>query len=1047
MKKNLLYAKYAFWAVPFLGILPLEVHAERFLTEETRLTMSDDFRSANKTAGTAFLNDDFLSKGNDIRFNRNKESVQLVVRGRVTDGEDGQPLPGVTVRVKDSNQGTVTDVEGNYSIEVPDGNASLIFSFVGYVSQTVAVNNQTGINVSLEPDVETLEEVVVVGYGTQRKKDITGAVSSVSSKDFNPGVVVAPEQLMQGKVAGVNIVQDSGQPGAASTVRIRGANSISAGNEPLYVIDGVPMQFGSANLFVSGMQGSSPFSSQPSNPLNTLNPADIESIDILKDASATAIYGSRGANGVIIITTKSKNAGEALTYDTFVGTSSVRKTLPFLSADEYRNFAQRNELEFPDEGANTRWQDEIFRTGISHNHNLSFGGGSQNSDFRASVGYTSQEGVIVSSGLEKYTGRFNANHRAMEGRLRMGINMTYGRVMEDNTPISSNINNEGGNILKDALRWAPTLPVRNPDGSFYQLGELRINPVSWVEVDDERNSALFLGNANISFDILESLTFKVNLGNSNEAVERYTNVPDTHPAGETEGGRASINKLNNQSTLLETTLTFDKEFSANSSLTLLGGYSFQRFVSEYTFTEANRFVSSSVKWNLIQSGNILANTSYKSANRLESVFGRMNYKLMDRYLFTFTLRNDGSSRFGENNRWGLFPSGAFAWNIADEAFFTPTAISNLKFRAGYGITGNQEIPNDLFRQQLGIAGSAVYVLGGEAVPSVLPSNYANPDLQWEETSQLNLGLDFGIIDNRFTGSIDYYRKHTSNLLLQFNTAAPSVVENQWANVGEVENKGIELSLNAAIISTNNLSWDANVNFTRNRNEVLSLSNEEFSRDEIRTARLSGVVAEGAFTQIIRPGLPLGSFYGRQFTGFDENGMETYLDADGDGNADLVVIGNAQPDFVFGFSNNLRWKRFDLSATIRGVVGNDILNNTAAEFSYTNTTPGVNILRSALDTPVSRDQTAQFSSRWIEDGSYMRLDNVNIGYTFNTDNLPFIQRARLYVTGQNLLVLTNYTGFDPEVRTNTNQGGTAPIGIDYLAYPRPRVFQFGGSFSF
>lgn len=975
-----------------------------------------------------------------------KQPLEWSISGKVVSA-NGEPLPGVTVLLKGTTNGTVTSLDGTYNLSVPEEPGTLVFSFIGFSAQEKQFSGPATINVTLAEDVKSLEEIVVVGYGTEKRKDLTGAVSSVSEEDFNAGVVIAPEQLMQGKVAGVNIVQNSGQPGAASTVRIRGANSISAGNDPLYVVDGVPLQFGAGNMFVSSMQGSSPFPSQASNPLNTLNPADIESIDILKDASATAIYGSRGANGVIVITTKNKKANETLTYDAFIGVSSVRKTLPFLSASEYRAYAESEDLEYPDEGANTFWQDEIFRTALSQNHNLSYGGGTSTSNYRASVGYTSQEGVILSSGLEKYTGRLNSSHKAWDGRLRIGTNMTYGKILENNTPISSNINNEGGNILKDALRWAPTLPVRNPDGSFYQLGELRINPVSWVEVDDERNTSFFLGSGNIAYDILESLTFKINGGYTSESVERFTNMPGYHPSGESVRGRATISQAENHSSLFETTLNYNKNITDNSNLTALVGYSFQRFVSEGTFTEANNFVSSTVKWNLIQSGKTQANTSYKAANRLESYFGRINYKLMDRYLFTATLRNDGSSRFGENYRRGWFPSGAFAWRISDEDFFTPDEISNLKLRIGYGITGNQEIPNDLYRQQLSIAGSSVYVLGGEAVPSVLPSNFANPDLRWESTSQLNVGLDFGFLDERIYGSIDYYNKYTYDLLLAFSTVAPSVVETQWANVGEVKNSGIEIALNAVVLKTDDFAWDANFNFTRNRNEVVSLSNDELSRDEIRLARLSGVVSNGGRTQIIRPGLPLGTFYGRQFIGFDESGMEMYLDEDKDGNPDELVIGNAQPDFVYGFSNTIRWGNFDASATLRGVVGNDILNNTAAEFSYTNGLPGVNMLRTALESPVSRDQIPEYSSRWIEDGSFLRLDNISVGYTFNTSNIEFLQRARLYVTGQNLFVITGYSGFDPEVRTNTNQGGTAPVGIDYLSYPRPRTIQFGGSFSF
>lgn len=983
----------------------------------------------------------------DFPFYSTSQSIEKTISGTVLSSEDNMPLPGVSILLKGAGRGTVTDIDGKYSLEVPDEGAVLIFSSIGFEKQEVAVGNQTSIDLTLQVDMQQLGEVVVVGYGTQRRKDITGSVASVGSKDFNTGMSVAPEQLLQGKVAGVNIVQNSGQPGAPSTVTIRGVNSISAGNDPLYVIDGVPLQFSSSNKFVSSVQGSSPFSSEGTNPLNSINPSDIESIDILKDASATAIYGSRGANGVIMITTKSKSSGETLTYDTYVGVSSVRKTLPVLSADQYRDYATANNLAFPDEGADTFWQDEVFRSAVSQNHNIAFGGGSDASNYRASIGYTDQQGILLSSGLKKYTGRFNGTHKALEGRLRLGVNMTYGKTAEDNTPVSSNINNEGGNILKDAIRWAPTLPVTNPDGSYYQIGELRINPVSWVEVDDERYTGMFLGNVDAAFDLMDELTFRINLGHNDQYIERFTNMPASHPSGETDGGRASINKQQNYSSVAEATLTYNKEFNSNTNLSLLGGYSFQRFVTEYTFTEANNFVSSSVKWNLIQSGTILSNTSYKSANRLASVFGRANLRLKDRYLFTFTLRNDGSSRFGENNRWGLFPSGAFAWNITEEDFMKTSSFDQLKLRVGYGVTGNQEIPNDLYRQQLGIAGSAVYVLGGEAIPSVLPTNYANPDLQWEQTNQLNIGLDFGFLNNRLTGTLDYYEKYTNNLLLQFSTAAPSVVNTQWANVGEVENKGIELSLNADLMVDRPLSWNMNVNFSRNRNEVTSLSNSQFSREEIRTSPLSGVITPKDFSQIIRPGLPLGTFYGREFTGYDENGMETYLDTDGVAGADLVVIGNANPDFIYGMSHQFRYKRFDGSFTLRGVVGNDILNNTAAEFSYTNSTPGINILQSALTSGVSRDQTAQFSSQWLEDGSYLRMDNINIGYNFDVAALGFLKRARVYVTGQNLFVITGYSGYDPEVRTNTNGGGNAAIGIDYLAYPRPRVFMLGGSFAF
>lgn len=787
--------------------------------------------------------------------------------------------------------------------------------------------------------------------------------------------------------------------------------------------------------------GSSPLSEEAINPLSLINPADIASIDVLKDASATAIYGSRGANGVIVITTKNKGQyGEFLQYDSYTGLAYVPELLPFLSADEYRAYTTSNDLPFSDQGANTNWQKEVFRSAITQNHNLSFAGGSRTTNFTASLGYNNQEGTLLSSQLKKYTARINGNHTTLDDRLTIGVNLTYAKLDETRAAVNSNIADEGGNILKDALRWAPTLPVYNDDGSFYQIGALRINPVSWTQVSDESDSSLLLGNMNAAFTILDGLKISTNLGYSNEDVSRFTNIPSTHPAGEGQGGTASISIYTNRNILAETNLTFDKQISNDSYLSLLAGYSFQRFESQNTFTSANNFVSDATEWNLIQSGTIQSNTSYKDANRLSSYYGRLNYKLKDRYLLTFTLRRDGSSRFGDNNKWGTFPSGAIAWNVTDEDFMQNSKISNLKLRVGYGITGNQEIPNNLYREQLSIAGSAIYVFGGQAIPSVLPTNFQNQNLKWEETSQLNFGVDYGLFDQRLYGSIDYYIKNTNDLLLQFSTAAPSVVDTQWANVGEVENKGLEINVTGDIIANENFKWTSNVNFSTNKNEVLNLSNENFQRDEIRTSSGSGVVGNNALTQIIKPGFALNTFYGREFTGYDADGLETYLDVDGEDGADEVVIGDANPDWTYGFNNTFKYKNIDLSINFRGVVGNDIYNNTAAEFSYVSQTPGVNVLRSALNTGSSRAQTAQYSSQWIEDGSYLRLDNLTVGYNFNTDKVGFIKKAKIYLSGRNLFVITGYTGFDPEVRTRS-------IGIDYLVYPRPRIFQIGTSITF
>jgi iron complex outermembrane receptor protein len=961
---------------------------------------------------------------------------QQSVSGKVTD-ESGEPLPGVAVVIKGTTSGTVTDIDGNYSIPNVPNDATLAFSFIGMRTQEILVGNQTSINVTLAASTIGLDEIVAIGYGTTNRKSVTGSISTIKSDDFVDGLAMAPEQLLNGKVAGVSIVQASGAPGAASTVRIRGSSSISAGNNPLYVVDGIPLQFGSANRSVKiGSTNSTPFTDEVSNPLNIINASDIESIDILKDASATAIYGSRGANGVIIITTKNRGrGGDFVSYSGYTSFSSVPKQLPFLNATEYRKYANDNGLPFSDEGADTYWQDEIFRTGISQNHNISFAGGSATSNFRASFGYSDEQGVILSSDLKKYTGRINGMHKALDGKLNIGLTMAYSVIDDDKTPISYTVDGEGGNIMKDGLRWAPTLPVRRDDGSYYQIGELRVNPVSWVDLTDESKTNMFLGNISLSYDIFESLKFNLDLGYSSEARNRYTSVPDSHPKGENEGGSASISKFQNGTVLTESNFTYDKQITDNSQLTALLGYSFQRFETENTFTHSNQFVSTATQWNLMQSGTILSNTSFKQANRLASYYARVNYKVLDKYLFTATIRRDGSSRFGGNNKWGTFPSGALAWNIADEDFVAES-ISNLKLRLGYGITGNQELPNYLYMEQLGIGGSAIYYLNGIAVPAVAPTNYANPDLKWEQTAQTNIGIDFGFFDERISGSIDVYNKTTNDLLLSFSTAAPSVVGNQWANVGEVNNKGIEVNLSGVVVDGSDFTWRTNFNIAKNKNEVISLSNDVFSREEIRNGNGHGVVANKARIKIIKPGLPLGTFYGKQFTGFDADGLETYLDVDGEEGADEVAIGQIAPDYTFGFNNSFTYKKFDASVNFRGVTGNDIYNNTEAEFSYPSSAPGVNVLRSVLTSEASREQNAEFSSRWIQNGSFLRLDNASIGYNFNISS----KKARIYVSGKNLFVITKYTGFDPEV-------STASAGIDYLAYPRPRVFIIGANISF
>lgn len=760
---------------------------------------------------------------------------------------------------------------------------------------------------------------------------------------------------MQGRAAGVNVTPSSGRPGGASTIRIRGGTSISAGNDPLYVVDGVPLQLSNAgrqsNIGGSGGQQMI-FNQEPVNPLNSINPADIASIEILKDASATAIYGSRGANGVIIITTKKGKKGAASTsYDTYAGFSKVANTLEVLSADQYRQFMKdRNITNFTDRGASTNWQDKIFRTAFSHNHNVSLSGGSENTTYRASVGYISQQGIIISSGIQNYTGRINVNHKALNDKLSIDLNLSGAQVEEDNAPISSELSGEGGSILKDALRFNPTFPVYNSLGRFQQINQFIINPVSYAEqIEDLRTTRRNLGNLSATYNIFDPLSINVNLGYTFEEIDGKAYIPRANPIGQGLGGLANLQSSKHWSKLLETTLMYNTQLNDNNRINAVAGYSYQDFTDEGFRNRVSNFISDEFRYyNIGAASQRDVISSYREKSKLISFYGRVNYSLLDRYLLTLTVRRDGSSRFGLDNKWGTFPSGSVAWRVSNENFFPKEGfVDDLKLRVSYGITGNQEIANLLSQSTLGATSNA-YIIGGSAITVVAPERYANPDLKWEETAQLNIGADFQFMQNRFYGSLDVYKKNTTDLLLSFTIPSPSVVPTQVANVGEVENRGIELVLGSRIIEQKDFGWKADFNISANRNKVLSLSNNQWSTKILRNYLVSGFGLSGVNSQAIISGEALGAFYGLKSTEI-KNGIEQFEDINKDGRFsatdDVTIIGNTQPDFVFGFTNNFRYKNFDLSFLLRGVQGFDVFNNTAK----TTTTPA---FRKVLPIPAT-----------------------------------------------------------------------------------------------
>lgn len=967
------------------------------------------------------------------------KAADIEITGTVKD--DKGPLVGVVVQVRGTQRSVATDVDGRYKIAVPDDNAVLVFRFIGFQNQEIGVNGKKTINVLMKATEAELNDVVVVGYGTQRQKDLTGSVGAITSEDFNKGSQLAPQQLLQGKISGVNISQNSGKPGASNTVRIRGGTSLTGSNDPLYVIDGVPIS-STANVNQSNIRGTGTdvFDQEPSNPLQTLNSNDIESITVLKDASATAIYGSRGANGVIVITTKKGRAGSAqVVYNGQAGVSTVSNKLDILSADQYRAVNTTLGLTLDDRGASTNWQDEIYRSAITQDHNISLSGGSEKTLYRASIGYGNLEGVMLGSKLEQANILANINHKALNDRLKFDLRINYGQNMQHAAPVSNTVGSEAGTSMNyEAYVFNPTYPVRDLNGGYNHVPPFRINPVSFsTDVIDQKKQQRLLGNLSTNYKILDPLSIDVSLGYTRQSIDRNSFISKNNPLGNGLGGYASVQKLYDESKLMETVLRFNKTYGKHV-VDAIGGYSYQYFVNEGLRNTASGFLSDEFKWYSLQAASVVNSvTSYKESNTLISFYGRLNYNFDNRFLVTGTVRRDGSSRFGSGNKWGVFPSGSVAWRFSQERFFKVKAISDLKLRLSYGVTGNQEIGNLNSLTTLG-ASSTGYIVGGQRVTVVLPQQYANPDLKWEQTAQINAGLNFGLFGDRIRGSFDVYRKKTTDLLLLVAVPSPAVVNTQLANVGSVENKGIELELGATLVDKDKFGWDLDFNISRNINKVLSLSNEKYQGSNIQIAPLQGTVS-GGFAQTIMPGYPLGTFFGRKFTGLDANGLEQY-------EATNQVLGTAQPSFTYGLSNNLRYGSWFLTANLRGVVGNEVYNLTANNLAYKNNLPGRNVLVSAIDDGVSRSQPKAYSSRWIESGSFLRLDNLTIGYNFKF-NSKAVSSARVFFVGQNLFIITDYSGLDPEVNSEISASGIAPLGIDYLSYPKSRTFSLGASITF
>ncbi|MEZ4970726.1 MAG: TonB-dependent receptor [Flavobacteriaceae bacterium] len=962
--------------------------------------------------------------------------AQTTVTGTVSD-EQNVPLPGATVLEKGTSNGTTTDFDGNFTIQVSEESAILVVSFLGYATKEFPLNGQTNMNVALQEDSSLLDEVVVVGYGTQKIKDVTGAVKRVTSEDFNKGVVNNAGQLIQGKAAGVNVTSSSGEPGSGQRIVIRGQGTIRSGSGPLFVLDGFPL----------GLAGTGSGES----PLNFINPDDIESIDVLKDASATAIYGSRGANGVVIITTKNGKAGiSKISLSTNVGVSTLARKLDVFSADEFRRqVAAIPGNELIDGGGSTDWQEELTRAAITQNYNLVLSGGTDKLNYYASLGLQDQEGIVYNSDLKRTSARINVTQKLLDSRLRIDYNL--------NTTLTDQSRNNNLGYSTN-----PTFDAYTADGEIN-------NPLIWNNpllhnkyVGDFSESRRILINIAPSFEIADGLVYKLNYGYENKSSDRDEQTIANTERNDLGFLRQTFGKYENN--LIENYLTYTFDVGEHN-LSILGGHSYQKTFfreSKWSIDEfpADTGIDPRNNPGLGGDTNI---TDHRPEGKtyedeLQSFFGRANWSFRDRYLLTATVRADGSSKFGGNNKYGVFSSFAGSWRIIEEDFMEGSIFSDLKLRAGWGQTGNQEIPGKITKASFSVSNSnnvsypidqnGAYPVGSEY------TRFANPDIQWEVSTQSNVGVDFGLFNGSLTGTVDYFHKVSDNILLEVVPVDPIVpAPTYWTNVPDmtITNKGLEVALDFSKQNVEGLSYGFGANATFIDNVV-----EDSPFTIVTTGSASGQGLTDATINGFVSGEPIGSFYMQTFLGIGNDGLSLFADNDGDGEItekDRTIVGSALPDLTYNFYANLKYKNFDFNVNFNGVSGNEIYDHTAmGNFYKTLLSKSNNTTAAAIQYPEeSIINSAAVSTRYLKDGSYLRLNNMTLGYSFDTKSMSWasnwLQEFRLSFTGQNLFVITDYDGYDPEVNTDSSTNGIQSFGIDKFAYPKARTFVFGVNVSF
>ena len=972
--------------------------------------------------------------------------AQQRISGTVRDAK-GEALIGVSVKQAGTQNGVTTNVDGQFTLNVPQG-ANLEFSYIGYNSQTLRAQN--GMVVTLQEDNQLLEEVVVVGYGTMRRKDVTSSITTVQAKDLNQGVFTDPASMLQGKVAGLSITT-SGDPSGTPSITLRGASSLREGAamEPYYVIDGIP-----------GVD------------ISMVAPDDIESIDVLRDASATAIYGSKAANGVIIITTKSGQEGcTNVSYNGYVAFSKALKTLDMATASQLRSAGEVVAGE--DYGADTDWQDEVLRTGIAHNHNVSINGGNKTTKYMGSLNYTNNDGVIRGTDMNRVNARALMSTSILKDYLNISLGVNAMQGKHHGVPVGTN----GESVLDAMNYYSPTNPIRNEDGTWFNMnyGSQNYNPLSMIYEDSNDRTwkrMQFIGKA--SLKIIDGLQLNANYSyNNRQTIYSYYNSSQSQlPYGGT-AGKAFRQTRSGDDQTLEIYGNFDRTFNKVHKLGLMAGYTWEERTSDDGFGLAVfNFYDDALGYNNLAYGNLMrgmtdVDSGIKETIRNISFYGRLNYSYDSRYMLQATIRRDGSSVFGKNHQWGTFPSVSAAWNIAEESFMKNQDIfDQLKLRVGYGISGNAlgfGAYTAIATYGLNSANTFEYANpdGTTATYSKLEATKnANPDLKWESTAMFNVGLDFAFFNSRLSGTIEFYNKKTSDLIWDYPVSTNIYpVGTMKANVGEITNRGIELTINAVPVRTKDFQWQTTLNLAHNKNEVTKLTNSAFSVDYIDwgNPNIAGIASNGEVERIME-GQPIGTFYTYEFAGYDANGNSTYYVHDPVTNertgatttdpqkTDKTIVGSAQPKLTYGWNNTLTWKGWSLTAFFQGTLGNKIMNATRAHYSARSlTSGGKNVLADALgDSHFKSDANFHLpSDRYLESGNYLRLKTLTLGYTFR--NLAgWAQDITLYGTANNLLTLTSYKGLDPEV----NLGGLQP-GLDLREtfYPHTRSYMIGVKVNF